>query len=37
MIKFNYLSGRNNKLKERFWILIDHYAGDIGSTTNAGT
>ena len=30
MVKFNYFSGRPNKVKERFeTFLIDHYKGDI--------
>ena len=30
MVKFNYVSEKPNKVKERFEIfLIDHYAGDI--------
>ena len=30
MVKFNYFSGRPNKVKERFdTFLIDYYEGDI--------
>ena len=37
MIKFNYFSGRPNKVKERFEIfLIDHFADDIWNKTIPG-
>ena len=37
IVKFNYLSGRPNKVKKSFEIfLIDHYAGDIGNKNIAG-
>ena len=38
MVKFNYFSGRPNKVKQRFEIfLIDHYAGYIGNKNISGT
>ena len=37
MVKFNYLHGRPNKVKERFeTFLTDLYAGDIGNKNIAG-